>query len=188
MPIPFTCVCGKTRNLKDEFAGKRIRCPDCHAVSEVPYVIEREEYLVDMDDVVDEPVPTHASNSSSEDADDLAARALMDDDDDNNTSRQSWAEPQPYSQPTSRPTIDPSRYYREEIKQAEQERRARQRPERPPVDRWNGNTVTGLLMMLGAVVWFGLGFAAGRIFIYPPILFILGLVSFFKGFSGDAGD
>lgn len=44
----------------------------------------------------------------------------------------------------------------------------------------------GLLMMVGAVVWFFLGLAAGRIFFYPPILFIIGLVAVVKGFfDGD---
>ena len=39
----------------------------------------------------------------------------------------------------------------------------------------------GIGMMVGAVVWFVLGWMAGRIFFYPPILFVLGLVSLGKG-------
>jgi hypothetical protein len=41
----------------------------------------------------------------------------------------------------------------------------------------------GLLMMVIAVVWFFGGLALGRIFFYPPILFIVGLVGFFKGLA-----
>jgi len=32
----------------------------------------------------------------------------------------------------------------------------------------------GIGMMVGAVVWFVLGWMAGRIFFYPPILFVIG--------------
>jgi hypothetical protein len=42
----------------------------------------------------------------------------------------------------------------------------------------------GLLMMIGAVVWFVLGWMAGRIFFYPPILFIVGICSLVKGIAG----
>lgn len=45
----------------------------------------------------------------------------------------------------------------------------------------NSGVVGGLLMMIVAGVWFGLGYAAGRIFFYPPILFGIGLISLFKG-------
>ena len=39
----------------------------------------------------------------------------------------------------------------------------------------------GVGMMVGAVVWFVVGWMAGRIFFYPPILFVLGIVSLAKG-------
>jgi DNA-directed RNA polymerase subunit RPC12/RpoP len=39
----------------------------------------------------------------------------------------------------------------------------------------------GLIMIVIAVVWFGLGWAAGRIFFYPPILFLIGLFAVVKG-------
>jgi hypothetical protein len=37
--------------------------------------------------------------------------------------------------------------------------------------------------MLGATVWFVVGLAADRIFFYPPILFIIGLISVIKGLT-----
>ncbi len=44
----------------------------------------------------------------------------------------------------------------------------------------------GLVMMAIAVVWFGLGWAAGYIFFYPPVLFVVGLFGFLKGmFTGN---
>ncbi|HEX7898225.1 MAG TPA: hypothetical protein VF950_10730 [Planctomycetota bacterium] len=39
----------------------------------------------------------------------------------------------------------------------------------------------GVGMMVGAVVWFVVGYAAGRIFFYPPILFVIGIVAVIKG-------
>lgn len=55
---------------------------------------------------------------------------------------------------------------------------------------WNGSVLGGVAMMVIAVVWFFGGLAVGFIFFYPPILFIIGLVAFFKGlFAGNlAGD
>ncbi|MFH1378376.1 MAG: hypothetical protein ABIH86_06460 [Planctomycetota bacterium] len=41
--------------------------------------------------------------------------------------------------------------------------------------------VGGILMMLGAVIWFVVGWMGGIIFFYPPILFIMGLYGALKG-------
>jgi hypothetical protein len=48
--------------------------------------------------------------------------------------------------------------------------------------------ITGVLMMVGATVWFFGALALGVIFIYPPILFVLGLVAVVKGFLGHEED
>ena len=34
MPIDHTCSCGKQFRLKDEYAGKKFRCPACNAVNQ----------------------------------------------------------------------------------------------------------------------------------------------------------
>ncbi|MBN8577820.1 MAG: hypothetical protein J0L66_12815 [Cytophagales bacterium] len=39
----------------------------------------------------------------------------------------------------------------------------------------------GVVMMVIAAVWFFGGLAAGYIFYYPPILFVIGLYAFIKG-------
>jgi hypothetical protein len=50
----------------------------------------------------------------------------------------------------------------------------------------NAGMMGGLGMMAVAAIWFFLGLYLGRIFFYPPILFILGLIGFFRGlFSGN---
>ena len=63
--------------------------------------------------------------------------------------------------------------------------------EAPPSQPRSGSGVnwgamgTGILMMVGAVVWFVVGLMGDRIFFYPPVLFVLGIISFFKGLFGS---
>ena len=47
--------------------------------------------------------------------------------------------------------------------------------------RTDGGVIVGILMMVGAAVWFFGGLAFGYIFYYPPILFVLGLITTIKG-------
>lgn len=36
MSIPFKCECGYITDVKDEFAGRGVKCPHCKRVSRVP--------------------------------------------------------------------------------------------------------------------------------------------------------
>ena len=36
MAIEIVCACGKTYRVKDEYAGKTLKCPACHAQISVP--------------------------------------------------------------------------------------------------------------------------------------------------------
>lgn len=45
----------------------------------------------------------------------------------------------------------------------------------------NRGVFGGVIMMTIAVVWFVVGYGAGYIFYYPPILFVIGLFAFIKG-------
>jgi hypothetical protein len=51
----------------------------------------------------------------------------------------------------------------------------------------SGKLMSGLAMMLGAVVWFVGGLFIGLIFYYPPVLFIIGVFTFLTGLI-DGGD
>jgi len=51
----------------------------------------------------------------------------------------------------------------------------------PRRERRYGGQVPGIIMLVGAVVWFVAGLGAGRIYLYPPVLAILGLVATLKG-------
>jgi len=51
---------------------------------------------------------------------------------------------------------------------------------------WDSGMKGGLAMMAVAALWFFGGLAFGIIFYYPPILFVIGLVGFFRGlFTGN---
>jgi len=39
MPIEMMCACGRDLYLRDELAGKQIRCPDCQRTLTVPFAI-----------------------------------------------------------------------------------------------------------------------------------------------------
>jgi hypothetical protein len=46
---------------------------------------------------------------------------------------------------------------------------------------FDGTVIGGVITMLVAVVWFFGGLAAGYIFFYPPVMFVLGLIAVIKG-------
>jgi hypothetical protein len=48
----------------------------------------------------------------------------------------------------------------------------------------NSGVLGGCLAMLIATVWFVVGLAAGWIYFYPPVLFVIGLIAFLKGLLG----
>jgi hypothetical protein len=52
MPIALTCSgCGRTFHLKDEMAGRKVRCPECQSVQVVPDSVEEDGlFTLDSDD------------------------------------------------------------------------------------------------------------------------------------------
>jgi hypothetical protein len=61
MPIAVSCTCGKHFNVKDDLAGKKIKCPGCQAVVQVPdagapTVGVQEPQPVKAEVIEDEPV------------------------------------------------------------------------------------------------------------------------------------
>jgi hypothetical protein len=47
----------------------------------------------------------------------------------------------------------------------------------------NAGIIGGILMMLIAIVWFTVGLLFGIIFIYPPILLVIGAIALIKGLA-----
>jgi hypothetical protein len=50
MAIPVSCACGKKLSVKDEFAGRKVKCPACQKLLKVPAAEEFAE-----DEFADEP-------------------------------------------------------------------------------------------------------------------------------------
>ena len=90
----------------------------------------------------------------------------------------------PMLQSSIPPSTGPSPY-RSANAGANRPRKRKKKPQSKPQESGNsffeGEILGGAAMMIGAVVWFGLGLAAGYIFFYPPILFVIGLGTLIKG-------
>ena len=172
MPIDFDCSCGRHFSVSDAHAGKRTKCPSCAAPLTVP-------------------TPVAAAEAVSEE--DAAYRALMDGPDPEPTpTKTSWDATKADDAP--RPKPEPPKI---------KSKAAAPKPARKTVgDGWptgyepeprrsgfslSSGALSGLGMMAGAVVWFVLGLAVGILFIYPPILFVIGLVTFIGGLFGNDG-
>ena len=56
---------------------------------------------------------------------------------------------------------------------------------RGPILVVHPSIVTGVLMMVGALVWFVLGLMFGWIYFYPPVLFVLGIGAVLRGLRGE---
>ena len=165
MSIAVACEhCGWKTSVKDELAGKKGKCPTCG-----------------------EPIVVPTRNAPGEDPEAAAAAALLEGDEGPAVPPPaSYVPPAPYavnassqSQQTNAPTgrKNPARGIKFEY-------RAKDEPHERRGVAISGGVAVGLLMMGGAVLWFVLGWAAGRIFFYPPILFILGVVNVFRSLTG----
>jgi hypothetical protein len=160
MAISVQCDCGRALRLKDHLAGKRVKCPDCSTPLNVPQPDHVEEEGFEI--LSQEPEAPPAARSQSY--------------------RSEYVAPQPPAAPPP-PVVYPPKKKR--------------KPSRPRSggDRQRGGglvissgVITGLLMMVGAVVWFIVGLFAGWVFFYPPILFVIGLVRFIMGLMGHEED
>jgi hypothetical protein len=181
MPIPVSCGCGRALRIKDELAGRKIRCPTCNAVLTVPApeteleVVEEEENegyeLLDENATQKRP---RAANESEEEYSRRERRRLAEEKDRREQRREDE---------------------REEKRRRKQERqedvRRQERLHRPCVVDDGGRhfgtseagVIGGIVMILIAVVWFVLGLMAGRVFFYPPILAVLGIAAIVKGLT-----
>jgi hypothetical protein len=137
MPIPLTCTCGRALRVKDEFVGRKVRCPACMDVLIVP------EPGRDEDDDLLEVLPAPP--------DEEAETGIQ----------SSPRRPQP-SLGRARPLDEDELDELEEVEpRRSRPRRRRPRPRRRPryaSGGWFGTSNAGVagggLMMLIAVVWF----------------------------------
>jgi hypothetical protein len=168
MPIALSCDCGRAMRIKDELAGRKIRCPACAGVLTVP----KPERVADEDDEVvtvmpvESPSEALAPRPSPRQAVKRAETGVR------VPSREPVAEsPSPFSKP-------PKPVKRRKVSRSRASRRS------GPMLVIHREIVAGVFMMLGATVWFVVGFALGWIYFYPPILFVLGIAAVVRGLTG----
>lgn len=168
MPIPLDCDCGRSFRVKDQLAGRKIRCPECSNVLAVPLpeaALEVEEEATASLLAEEESVP--------------AARR-----------RRAREEPSESDAIQQRPSPRPPRPAPPRATTAAKKRRPKTRggPRVAFEQGWfgslNAGVIGGLLMMLIAVIWFVAGLAMNIIFFYPPILLVIGLIAMIKGLAG----
>jgi hypothetical protein len=151
MPISFACRCGRSLRVKEELAGKQVRCPKCHAALDVPKQAPSEDEEV-IDLLMDEP---------------------QEEDGDEQTALQAELPSGKADGPRKPAPLKPRRRQRQRLVLTEEELT------RPgPI---NAGSVGGFLLILLAVGWFSFGLFAGVIFFYPPVLLLIGLFALIKG-------
>jgi hypothetical protein len=170
MPITLDCDCGRTLKLRDELAGRRIKCPHCgtiHVVPNPPAESAEDAAFKVLDEA---PEPDHRIQPRTRQ---LSSPPPRD-------SRLPVRPPRPDSvdddEPPPRPRPQPisKSLYRD----LEEPRR------RKSTFVVSSGVVTGALMMIVAVIWFFGALALNWVFFYPPIMFVLGLVAFTRGLMG----
>ena len=167
MAISVECPCGKSYRIKDSFAGRKVRCRDCGKVLEVP-----------------------AADESYDAEEDIADQAKADRSDEERAVRRKRRDEAPPA--SSDEESSGSREERAPRKRVRRRKVARKRSEPGSgvafEEGWFGNINAGIaagaVMILIAVVWFVLGLWADRIFFYPPILFVIGVLAIVKGLVG----
>lgn len=161
MPITFACGCGKTLRVKDEHAGKWVRCPACKETAMVPEAAPEPEFEVVEDDP---PPPPRPARVRAE-----AAAIKLDDE-----------------EPPPRPRSRPDQEY-DGPKKKKKSKRAKpaadEKPDHFALERGvlDSGMIGGLAAMVIAVAWFFIGRDQGVTFLYPPVLFAVGLLGFLRG-------
>lgn len=158
MPITISCPCQNTYRVKDELAGKRIKCPHCQQPVSVP--------LSDMSSTPEnDPFFGHET---------AAAPPSQQSNPYGDQSYNPHSATQQFGQPSSANALDTiaQDYHQDFIQQ------------RHSSGVNVGKVLGGIGMMVGGVILLFLGLMGNRLIIYAPILFIIGLVTFIKGLVG----
>jgi hypothetical protein len=194
VPITFNCPCGKALRVADEHAGRRVKCPACQTIGTVPEpepqfeIVEEPEEQLAPAPAKPRPVAKPAPHDDEDDDDGRGysvAKKNRDDEDD----EKPRAKKKPDFRHGSGRTDD-------DDDDEDRPKKKRKKKRKPPEQQdnsgrslegniINGGVGAGILAMLIAVVWFILGLMNDWIFFYPPILFIIGLVAFIKGLTGE---
>ena len=188
MPIAFNCACGKLLRAADEHAGRRVKCPECHTPTIVPAPLPLFEVVEDLAQPLVSPPPLPAK------AKPIVKAQIAEDDEDDRRGYGVKSERDDDDRPRERKKPDFRSGSGRRDEEEDRPRKKRRKKRRPPPQEdnrifearaINAGVGGGVLMMLVAVVWFVVGLMNDWIFFYPPILFILGLIAFIKGMTGE---
>lgn len=195
MPIQIKCDCGKMLRVKDESAGKKVRCPNCQAILTVP---QPEPMLVEPDP--EEPMAVAVTAAPPKKS--PPARNKEADDDDSTAVAAGAPTNSPWSKDDDEDERDRKRSRRrreddddvDDDDDEDEQRRSRRKRRRDKGGKLRplaGSTTSnatpnatiggGILLMVGATVWCIGGLAFDVFFWYPPIMFIIGIVTVVQG-------
>jgi hypothetical protein len=156
MAITFQCSCGRTLRVKDELAGRRVRCPNCSSI----VTASESDLQYDAANVSITDKPSDAGYEFERDEPEVPASSAV-------TDRPGDRVPAPMKK--RRPASK-----RERKKESWQ----------APVIYINAEVATGFVMIVVAIAWFVAGLLwLHRIFFYPGVLVILGIGAIVKGFT-----
>jgi hypothetical protein len=178
MAILFTCACGKRLKVADQLGGKRCRCPGCGEIRSVP-----EARAADPEAARGDESPIAAGKPRRATTEIRAPRrsdipeVLPADDDDEEAYKprdEEAYEPRPEQE-------RPRRREKKLVRKRLPEQKGYFSFEKRLLDK---GALAGVLMMVIAVAWFVCGLIfLDRIFFYPPILFVIGVIAFIKGLT-----
>jgi hypothetical protein len=196
MPIPLSCACGRAFNIKDECAGHKIRCPQCKSVLTVP-LPKKEEEPEEFDlEVIEDDKTEEIELEVVEDDEEEVPEVLPAEPQTRRSAIQ--ANPSAKRPPRLNSSADDERVQTDRRSDQDEPRPKRRRPKlrreeaRGPAiafeEGWFGSTNAGIaggvLMILIAAVWLVVGLAFDRLFFYPLILFVIGVIAIIKGLAG----
>jgi hypothetical protein len=156
MPISFPCGCGRTLRVKEELAGRKVRCPKCSTILTVP----KSDIEFHATDVCVADAPSPAEEEPGSDEPEAPASTGI-------TERSLSRAPAPVKK-----------------RRLPSKRERKKESRRLPMVFINKEVAGGVVMIVVAIVWFVSGLLwLNRIFFYPPVLLILGIAAIVKGFT-----
>ena len=126
MPITFSCQCGKTLKVGDEHAGKRVKCPSCNGVADVPAAAKSTASIAVARPAVAKAIPAPAAKPKPPPPDDDFE--VVDDDDDPPPKKKSSRRDEDDDYEDERPSKRKSR--RDEDDEEEDERPSKRKSKR----------------------------------------------------------
>jgi hypothetical protein len=170
MAILFACSCGKRLKVADQFGGKRCRCPGCGEIRSVPEpsTADEETALFDVSPTAAGKSRRAATEIRAQRRSDIPEVLPADDDDEGAYEPRSEEE-------------RPPRRKKKLVRKRLPEKKGFFAFEKGLAEK---GALAGVLMMVIAFVWFVCGLIfLNRIFFYPPILFVIGVIAFIKGLT-----